>query len=154
MPRWRRWADRLAADDGSVSLEFITAGLILLVPLIYLIVAVASIQGASLAVAGAARQAARVYVTAPDAPSAQQRASRAVLFALADYGVDAGTAHVTVTCAPQPSACLTRAGHVTVTVEARATLPLIPNVLDLHQAGSVPLRAAATQTVSRFWAGG
>jgi len=154
MPRWRRWIGSVVADDGSASLEFITAGLILLVPLVYLVVAVANIQGASLAVAGAARQAARVYVTAPDPASARERAGRAVVFALADYGVNPSTASITVRCAPKPGACLTRSGRVTVTVEARAVLPLMPDVLDLPTAGSVPLRSAATQTVSRFWTGG
>jgi TadE-like protein. len=143
----------LRDDDGSASLEFITAGLILLVPLVYLVIAMANIQGASLAVAGAARQAARVYVTAPDATTAQERARRAVVVALADYGVDAGTSRVTVRCAPRPSACLTRNGSVTVRVDARARLPLMPNVLDLDTAASVAVRAAATQTVSRFWVG-
>ncbi|HSP76545.1 MAG TPA: hypothetical protein VLO31_10065, partial [Cryobacterium sp.] len=58
--RWRAWADR--AERGSASLEFITAGLILLVPLVYLVLAMAALQGGALAVEGAARQAARVYV--------------------------------------------------------------------------------------------
>ncbi|TAM68612.1 MAG: hypothetical protein EPN48_11505 [Microbacteriaceae bacterium] len=148
------WA-RLAGDEeGSSSLEFITMGLLLLVPLVYLVLAVASIQGAALAVEGAARQAARVYVQAPGVADADARSARAVDFALADYGLDAGQAQLSVTCAPDPAQCLRRDGTVTVTVQMRATLPLVPSILDLRQTASVPLKAAATQKVSRFWSGG
>ena len=39
MPRWSRWTSARAWTDdrGSASLEFITTGLILLVPLVFLI---------------------------------------------------------------------------------------------------------------------
>ena len=59
MPRSRRWIE---AEDGSASLEFITAGMLLLLPLVYLVLTMAAIQAGAFAVEGAARQAARVYV--------------------------------------------------------------------------------------------
>jgi hypothetical protein len=52
------WRD----DTGTASLEFITAGLVLLVPLVYLVLTMSAIQGGALAVEGASRQAARVFV--------------------------------------------------------------------------------------------
>ena len=61
MPRSSRWISRLS-DDGSASLEFITVGLLLLVPLVYLVLTIAAVQGAALGVEGAARQASRVFV--------------------------------------------------------------------------------------------
>jgi hypothetical protein len=61
---------------------------------------------------------------------------------------------VRVSCTPNPSACLTRRGAVTVTILVRAALPLVPNVLDLSAAASVPIEATATQRVSRFWGSG
>jgi Flp pilus assembly protein TadG len=153
MPQWKRLTALLRADDGSAALEFITAGMLLLVPLVYLALAVASIQGAALAVEGAARQAARVYVQAPSAEEARDRASRAVEFALADYGLNAADADVTVNCVPDPGVCLVRNGAVTVTVRVGAALPLVPSVLDLQRVASVPMQATATQKVSRFWSG-
>ncbi|WP_308465272.1 hypothetical protein [Rathayibacter soli] len=153
MRQWKLWMRRVREEDGSSSLEFITMGLLLLVPLVYLTLAVASIQGAALAVEGAARQAARVYVQAPTTADADARAERAVDFALADYGLDSGQAQISVSCAPDPDHCLTRTGAVTVTVQVRAPLPLVPSVLDLQQTASVPLQATGTQTVSRFWSG-
>ena len=55
MPRWRRWAD----ESGSASLEFITVGMLLLVPIVYLVLALSSLENASFGVEGAARQASR-----------------------------------------------------------------------------------------------
>ncbi|MDJ0334578.1 hypothetical protein QMG83_05015 [Salinibacterium sp. G-O1] len=145
-----RWTD----DRGSASLEFITAGLVLLVPLVYLILAMASIQAGALAVEGAARQASRVFVQSGDIGSAQTSAVRAVEFALADHGIDPDSAAISVTCEPDPSTCLTRRGFVTVTVALSAPLPLVPPVLIGDFPLAVPLSATSTQQVSRFWSEG
>ncbi|WP_232819011.1 hypothetical protein [Homoserinimonas sp. OAct 916] len=143
--------NELTGDAGTASLEFITAGMILLVPLVYLVLALAAIQAGAFAVEGAARQAARVYVQAGTMVDAEERAARAVEFALADHGVSAADASVTVSCQPSPEQCLTRLGRVSVTVRVQVTLPLVPDVLTLSQAARVPIEATATQQVSRFW---
>lgn len=147
----RRLAARVAADDGSASLEFITAGMLLLIPLVYLIVALATIQSAALATEGAARHAARVFVQAPDTAAGSAAAARALELALADHGVAAEAVDLTISCQPNPAACHTRRGWVTVEVSARVPLPLVPDVLDLRTPLAVPIDAAATQQVSRFW---
>ncbi|HSP51430.1 MAG TPA: hypothetical protein VLO00_00920 [Cryobacterium sp.] len=141
-------------ERGSASLEFITAGLILLVPLVYLVLAMAALQGGALAVEGAARQAARVYVQAPDEAAANARADRAVQFGLTDYGIDPAGARMSVACEAGANGCLTRQSTVTVTVRIRVALPLLPDLLSLRDSASVPLEAQATQTVSRFWRAG
>lgn len=48
----RPWVDRLRRDDGTASLEFLTVGILLLVPLVYLVLAVAAIQAGALGVEG------------------------------------------------------------------------------------------------------
>lgn len=154
MPRSRFFADRragLGGDEGTASLEFITTGMILLVPLVYLILAVSSLQGGALAVEGASRQAARVYVESATSADAEASARRAVEFALADYGIDPTDVSIGISCRPRPSQCLTRRGFVTVTVETRVALPFVPSALDLDEPLSVPLSSTATQQVSRFW---
>ena len=143
MPR-----SRPSADDGSASLEFLTVGMLLLVPLVYLVLAVAAIQAAAFAVEGAARQAARVFVQAPDTAAAAASAQRALDFALADHGIDV-PATIAVTCTADP--CLTRQAFVTVTVDLRIPLPLMPPVLGDDLPLAVPLHATATEQVSRFW---
>lgn len=157
MPRWKHCtenSDAEGAERGSASLEFITAGLILLLPIVYLILAVSQIQAGSLAVEGASRQAARVYVRATDSQHAASSAERAIRFALADYGLDPESASVRVTCSPRPDECLARRGFVTVTVSATVPLPLAPPVLVGDQPLHVDLSSTATQQVSRFWGSG
>jgi hypothetical protein len=147
----RRLTDRigsLAGEQGSASLEFLTVGIILLVPLVYLVLAVAAIQAGALGVEGAARQAARVAVVAAHENASDAAVERAVRVVLADYGIDAAEASVTVTC--DRTDCLEPGARVSVSVFARVELPLVPDFLTVSAVGSVPVEASATQTVSRF----
>jgi len=141
-------------DQGSASLEFVTVGMILLLPLVYLVLMVAAVQAGALAAEGAARQAARVFVQSADGSSAAASAATAMQFALADHGVDPDSATIAVTCSPQSADCLTRRGFVTVTIDLVVLLPLAPAVLTGGFALSIPLHASATQQVSRFWGSG
>lgn len=152
-PKRAAWVRRsvgriIAGDDGSAALEFITAGTILLVPLVYLVLAMSALQGGAFAVEGAARQAARVYVQAPDETAARAGALRAVQVGLGDYGIPGDSAAVTIGCGDE--GCLARRSSVTVTVRIRVALPLVPDLLSLRSAASIPIEAVATQTVSRF----
>jgi hypothetical protein len=150
MRRSRRWTE-LRAEAGSASLEFITAGLVLLVPLVYLVLALSSVQAATIAADGAARQATRVYVQSSTPSEARAAALRAIEVALDDYGLDAGSATIGIACRPRASACLTRRGFVTITVELVAPLPLAPPVADPGLPAGLPVAATATEQVSRFW---
>ncbi|MFE6255898.1 TadE family protein [Agromyces sp. NPDC057865] len=144
----RRVQGRLAGERGSASLEFLTVGMLLLVPLVYLVLAVAAVQAGALGVEGAARQAARVAVTGADQGATDAAVERAVRVTLADYGIDADAASVVVRC--DRADCGEPGARVSVTVAARVELPLVPDVLSLTAVGSVPVEASATQTVSRF----
>lgn len=161
MRRARRWSEIAwaraprvaAADDGSASLEFITVGVLLLVPLVYLVLVVSALQAGSLGVEGAARQASRVFVQAETEGEARAAAERAIRVTLADYGVDAADAEVAISCRPDPGDCLARRGYVTVELVAVVPMPFAPPVLGLDVALAVPVRAVATEQVSRFRAG-
>jgi len=145
MPR-----SRLSSDEGSASLEFITAGMILLVPIVYLVLVMSAVQSAALAVEGASRQGARVFVQGDDASSASRSAERAIRFALADYGVDADAATISISCEPDPRDCLARHAYVTVTISASVPLPLVPTAISVDQPIAITLESTATQQVSRF----
>lgn len=142
----------LADDAGSASLEFLTVGVLLLVPLVYLVIALGQIQLAMLGVEGASRHAARVVAAADSHDAGLAAADRAIRVALADAGVDAGAANVAIECSPRPDACTTPRGTVTVRIEAAATLPLSPPVLGLDTGLAVPVEAQALQPVSAFGA--
>jgi Flp pilus assembly protein TadG len=141
-------------EDGSASLEFIVAGLVLLVPIVYLVVVLFQVQAAVLAAEGGARQAARLFVDAADVDSATAQASTAVEFALADQGIDPTTVDVSITCGDGgPGDCLDPGDLVTVTVRLDVALPLAPPVLGLDDLAVVPIEASAVNAVSEFHAG-
>ncbi|TPW75911.1 hypothetical protein [Schumannella soli] len=140
----------LRREGGSATLEFLTAGMLLLIPLVYLVIALAQLQAGAFAAEGAARQAARVYVRADTVDDARAAADRAVRVGLADYGLDPSSAAVRVTCDPDPDDCLARGSSVAIALEVTVPLPLVPVALDAEVPAGVPMRAIATQPVSRF----
>jgi Flp pilus assembly protein TadG len=136
----------LGDERGSAVVEFVFLGVLLLVPVVYLVLTVGQLQGGSFAVVGASDQAAKVYVDSPTPQEADARAREAARIALADFGFTEDQAVVNIACSGQ---CLAPASHVTVVVTLKVPLPLIPAV-----SGSYPSAAtvdsSSTQIVERF----
>lgn len=144
--------DRLHRDErGSAPLEFIVVGLLLLVPLVYLIASLGAIQSQALGVESGARHLARAIAMAPDAESADARAAAIMRTTADEYGIDASSIDVRFTCIPAGGACPRAGATMVVEVAARVSLPLIPPVLGLDRIASVPVSATAVHKVSRFW---
>lgn len=121
-------------DGGSAILEFVFVAVVVMVPLIYLIVAVATVQRSQLAVAQAAREAGRAFATADTADQAMTRARAAVALALRDQDVadDVAVRFVAAgaSCAaPQVAPSLAAGAQFTVCVSRRVDLPAVPSVL-------------------------
>lgn len=118
-------------DDGTAIVEFVWLALVLLVPLVYLLLAVFDTQRTAYAASAAARSAGRAFVTAPDQGSAYARANEAARLAFADQGIR--EPHILrIVCRPDPDACLTPGSVVEARVASRTRLPLIPAVLGRH----------------------
>ena len=143
-------APDVADDEGSAALEFILVGLVLLVPIVYLIVALGAIQAQALGVETGARQLARTIAEAPDVATADERAARALNAIVAVYGIDPDAIDVDVSCAGG-SPCPEAGELLTVTVTTTVALPLVPPVLGLDELVRVPVQASSVQKVSRFW---
>lgn len=141
----------LADESGSASLEFIVAGVMLLVPIMYLMLALGTIQGQSLGVEAAARHAARAISTATDADDAADRAERVLASVAGEYGIDPAELEVGWDCADGGGECPTAGATLIVTVRTRAALPFMPPVFGLDDIAAVPVEASAVQKVSRFW---
>lgn len=151
------WAAREAhglGDRGSAALEFILVGVLLLVPLVYLIVALGAIQEHALGVEAGARHIARVMSSAPDLPSARAQADRVSRAVAEEYGIAAGSLQVSVHCRPAGGGCPQAGATLEVTVATTVPLPLVPPVLGLDRAARVPVEAFAVQKVSRLWGTG
>ncbi|GAA2587083.1 TadE family protein [Microbacterium binotii] len=154
MRRTRPSTERAALledDDGNASLEFIVAGLILLAPLVYLIVALGAIQSQALGVEAAARHVARAVSTAANAEDAAARADLVLAAVAEEYDIDPDAVVLRWECAPAGVECPSAGATLLLNVSADAPLPLVPPVLGLDQIASVPVEASAVQKVSRLW---
>lgn len=140
----------LRGDEGNAALEFLTAGVLLLLPLVYLAIALARVQGASLAAEGAAREAARVYVSAATDAVARASADRAVTVALADHRLTRQPGDLRLSCDSASTDCLASGRHVTARVRMAVDLPLVPAVFGLERLARVPIEASASAPVFRF----
>lgn len=136
-------------DGGSAVVEFITIGVLMLVPVVYLVVAAAGVQAAAFATESAAREAARIVVTTADEDTAEDRVVAAVGWALRDQGIEADPARAaTVVCAARP--CLTPGADVTVTVSVDVPLPAVPAGISDVLPLVLPVSATHTQVVGEF----
>jgi Flp pilus assembly protein TadG len=156
MPRWSRWSEALRRrlpidDDGSAAVEFIFVGLLLLVPIVYLVIALGAVQHQSLGIESGVRHIARAIATAPDEAEADARAELVRATVAQEYGIDPGSIEVDVDCAGAASTCPSAGSTVVVTLRTTVALPLVPPVLGLAHLARVPLEAVAVQKVSRFW---
>ena len=140
-------------EAGSAALEFIALGVILLVPLVYLVLALGAIQDQTLGVESTARHAARTMSAASDADDGQARAAAAVRSGVEDYDLDRDAVTIEVRCAPAGVDCSSAGATVVVTVRATVRLPLLPSILGLDRVATVPVQASSAYKVSRTWTG-
>lgn len=137
------------ADAGSALVEFLGVALVLLVPVVYLVLVLGRLQAATFAAEGAAREAARVYVSAPDAAAGRARAVTAVGVALADQDfADDPSAALAVGCSA--ATCLQAGAEVTATVQVRVPLPFVPAFVRDVVPLEVPVRAERTAAVDAY----
>lgn len=106
-------------DDGSAVVEFVWLGVLLMVPLVYVVMAALSAQRAAFAETAAAREAARAYATAGSDAAGEQRAEQAVALVMRDHGVRWVPAGRVISCGD----CSYAPGS-TFTVDLRRTVPL------------------------------
>lgn len=121
-------------DAGSAIVEFVFVAVVVMIPLIYVLAAVAVVQRSRLAVSDAAREAGRAYATSPRAADTGRRVRAAVRLALADQGLpDTATVRVVAAgagCGTAPVTPRLRPGEqFTICVLRRVTLPAVPSVL-------------------------
>jgi Flp pilus assembly protein TadG len=132
--------------------EFVALGVLLLVPLVYLVLALGRVQAASFAADGAARSAAQTFVRADDEATGRARALAAVRIGLRDQGFDDDPATAgRLTCSASP--CLTPQARVTVEVTVQVRLPGLPAVLDRVARTHVTVHARYVAAVDAFRSG-
>ena len=132
------------SDQGSALVELTWLGILLLVPVLWIVVSVFEVQRGAFATSGAARAAGRAYALAATDAEGHARASAAARQALADQGLPGQPLHLSVSCSPVPANCHTPGSTVTVVVRSQIDLPLLPDVVG---GGSPSFALTSTHTV-------
>ena len=133
--RWQRLTSALRRDDGNAVVEFVFVAVLVMVPLVYLVVAVAVVQRSNLAVTQAAREAGRAIATADTVAQGDARAQVAVRLALTDQGLP-DDAEVTIVASggscdgPEVAPTLVPGSDFAVCVARQVSLPGVPSVLE------------------------
>jgi len=139
------WKD----ERGSALVELTWLGVLLLIPMLWIVLSVFDVQRGAFGVSGAARAAGRAYALAPNDAVGQARAEQAARQALADQGLPDAPMNVTVTCTPYPHNCHQGTSVITVRVASRVDLPLLPEVLG-GQAPTFALDSSHTVPIGQY----
>jgi hypothetical protein len=131
-------------DEGGTALIEVTwLAVLLMVPLVYVVLAVYDVQRHAFAATAAARAAGRAFVLAPDVAQGTAHAREAAAVALGDQRVEPAAVQVVITCRPTGD-CLAPGSVVVVDVRTQVRLPLMPSVLG---DGAPSIRVDAAHTV-------
>ena len=116
-------------ERGNAVVEFSWLAILLMVPLVYVMLAVFDVQRASYGATAATRAAGRAFIIVPDGVTedeARARAFEAARLAMEDQGIELSQGELSISCNP---ACLQPGSTVTVTLNTEVRLPLIPDAL-------------------------
>lgn len=136
-------------ERGSALVELIWLGILLLVPLLWIVLSVFEVQKGAFAVSTAARAAGRAYALAPNDAVGQARAEAVVRQALVDQGLEDAPVTIRVTCSPFPADCHRGTSVITVRVSSGVDLPMLPDVLG-GGAPSFALDASHTVPIGQY----
>lgn len=109
-------------EHGNAMIEFIGLGLMLMIPTIYFLLSVFSVQSASMAANAASQQAVQMIQAHPIEQVNEASVTAAAHFAAADYSVDSNRVSVSVNCSGNCAA----ASSIRVDTRVEVALPLIP----------------------------
>lgn len=134
---------------GTALVELSWLGILLVLPVLWIVMSVFQVQRAAFGVSAAARAAARAYSLAPDDATGLVRARTAASLALDDQGVHGVTPDLRVSCTPYPADCHQGTSVITVTVRSHVVLPLMPSALGGNRP-SFALEATQTVPIGQF----
>lgn len=124
-------------DRGSAVVEFVTLTGILLMPAIYLMLTLLSVQRTQYAVTQAVREAGRVLATTGD----RGATDTAIRLAFTDQGLNPQTARTSIACSP---GCTAPTARIDVRITTRVTLPLVPDWMAGRPGTSLAVSATHT----------
>lgn len=119
----------LGVEEGNALVEFVVLAVALLIPSLYMVLTLGSVQSAVFAADVIARDAARIHAVERDPSTAAARTEEHTDLVLADFGLESasGGDAVEITCSDDP--CATPGGTVTATVHLAVPIPGLGPVL-------------------------
>lgn len=144
---WHGCRGRVLEDRGSAVLEFIVIGVLILVPMAYIVMSVMRVQAATMASTQAVREAARAYATADSVAEGRAAAITAAQVAFEDQGFLLPESALRVDCL---GGCLAPGSSIQVDLDWRVDLPWIPASLSQGRSASVPIDAVHTARVDTY----
>jgi hypothetical protein len=136
---------RLEDERGNALVEFVVLSAALLIPTLYLVLTLGSVQAAAFAADTIARDAARIHATESDPERAAARASRHMEMVLEDHGLPV-TDVVELSCSEDP--CATPGGIVTARVRIPVPVPGLGPILG--ERGPVAVGASHSVPVDQY----
>lgn len=140
-------------DVGNAVLEFVVLATFLMVPLIYIIIAVAQVQGSAYGATEATREAGRAYIGAATSLDASRQACTAATVALrnaVDASFDcASQLHVSCVSDAGCSPGLVPGETIRVEIDLTVGLPFLPSSVFGHSL-SVPVHAVHDEIVDPY----
>lgn len=139
---------RRGDERGSALVEVVWLGILLLLPMLWIVLSVFEVQRGAFSVEAAARSAARAYALAGEDALGRSRAEAAARQALTDQGLEDAPLDVRVSCTTPP-ACHSGTSVITVVVGIQVDLPVLPDVLGTGRP-RFALDATHTVPIGRF----
>lgn len=127
-------------EDGSALVELVWLTLALLIPLVYILFTLVTVQRSAYGVTEAARAAGRAYVLSPDPATGRHRAYAAAALAMRDQGISLPASDLTIICHPTPASCLQPGSTVDVRIRYHAPLPVVPKFMG-HNPATIAVSA-------------
>ncbi len=137
-PRDGRGAGR--GEAGSAVVELIWLGLLLMIPLVYVMISIITVQRSAFGATEAARAAGRAFILAPDVETARARAFAAAQISMRDESVSLSPDELQINCRPTPRSCLQPGSSVEVRLHLQVALPLMPAMFG-ESAASIAVEA-------------
>ena len=135
-------------DEGTALVEFLWLGMLLLIPLAYIVVSLFQVERTAFAVSDAARAAGRAWVGAPAGADRPQRALAAAQMAFDDQGITLPPGGMEWDC---DNNCCPGTGTLHVVIKAHASLPGLAALA--RSAGEIPVTGSHAEVIDRFAAG-
>ncbi|OKL53646.1 hypothetical protein BSZ39_08470 [Bowdeniella nasicola] len=140
--------ERLHDENGAAVIEFVSITVLLLIPALYLIATLFSMQAATFAAEGTAREVARIMSEARSEDSARAHAQAVAQMSAHDLGLDADDVELSITCST--ASCTDPKAYIDVVVTVDQPLPLIPMFLADRLGSRVSIAANAVGVANPY----